>query len=161
MVPNAVGSNFPGSQEYLRLVDLDGKRPAEVVFSGNPSGVRSGAGQVQTSRPNLVVSAPKSSSVVRGTDAGAPSRIENNGARDATGTTLQLALPPGAGSERNAARMCASASPGLSCRLGTVASGTTRQVRIAVLAQAAGNAMLSLKARALKQTSTLRTTTSP
>jgi Ca2+-binding RTX toxin-like protein len=143
----SVGANFPGSQEYLRLVDLDGKRPAEVVFSGNPSGVRSGAGQVQTSRPNLVVSAPRSSSVVRGATLALPVSIENTGARDATGATLQLALPPGLAPSETPPE-CVAASPGLSCRLGTVASGTTRQVRIGVLAQTAGNVTLSLKTRA-------------
>jgi Ca2+-binding RTX toxin-like protein len=135
------------SGEFLRLIDLDGRPPAEVVFSGNPSGVRAGSGQVKTSRPNLVVSAPSSSSVMRGKSLALPVSIANPGARDATGATLQLALPPGLVPDETPPE-CAATSPGLSCRLGTVASGTTRQVRIAVLAQAAGNVMLSLKARA-------------
>ena len=133
--------------DFLRLVDLDGRPPAEVVFSGNPSGVRAGSGQVKTSRPNLVASAPRSSSVVRGKTLALPVSIANTGARDATGATLQIALPPGLVPDETPPE-CAATSPGLSCRLGTVASGTTRQVRIAVLAQAAGNVMLSLTARA-------------
>jgi Ca2+-binding RTX toxin-like protein len=138
----------PGSQEYLRLVDLDGKPPAEVVFSGNPSGVRSGAGQVQVSRPNLQVSASAPASVVRGHTLNLTVEVANKGARTATNVTLRVGLPavldPLAGETPSE---CAVASPGFLCRLGTLTSGASRQLRLGASAQQPGNAGVRLSAR--------------
>ena len=146
-----VGSDFPGSQEYLRLVDLDGKPPAEVVFSGNPSGVRAGAGQVQVSRPNLQVSASAPASVARGQTLNLAVAVANNGARDATDVTLRVGLPavlaPLAGGTPSE---CDIADPGLLCRLGNLSSGTSRQLRLGVRAQQTGRAEVALSARGLE-----------
>ena len=143
--------NVPGSQEYLRLVDLDGKPPAEVVFSGNPQGVRAGAGQVQVSRPNLDVSASAPATVVRGQALNLTVAVANKGARNATNVTLRVGLPalldPLAGGTPSE---CAVASPGLVCRLGTLTSGSSKQLRLGVSAQQAGHAAVRLSARALE-----------
>jgi hypothetical protein len=141
----------PGRQEYLRLVDLDGKPPAEVVFSGNPQGVRAGAGQVQVSRPNLDVSASAPASVVRGQTLNLTVAVANKGARAATDVTLRVGLPavldPLAGGTPSE---CAVASPGLVCRLGTLTSGASKQLRLSVSAQQPGQAAVRLSARALE-----------
>jgi uncharacterized repeat protein (TIGR01451 family) len=146
-----VGSDFPNSQEYLRLVDLDGKPPAEVVFSGNPSGVRAGAGQVQVSRPNLDVSASAPASVVRGQTLSLTVAVANKGARAATNVTLRVGLPavldPLAGETPSE---CAIASPGLLCHLGTLTSGASKQLRLGVSAQQPGQAEVRLSARGLE-----------
>jgi uncharacterized repeat protein (TIGR01451 family) len=146
-----LGLTVPGSQEYMRLVDLDGKPPAELVFSGNPSGVRAGAGQVQVSRPNLEVSASAPASVMRGETLDLTATVVNNGARSATNVTLRVALPAelaplasGTPSE------CDVASPGLLCRLGTLTSGTTKRVLIGVSAQQPGQTQVRLSARGLE-----------
>jgi hypothetical protein len=146
-----VGSNFPGSQEYLRLVDLDGKPPAEVVFSGNPSGVRSGAGQVQVSRPNLQVSASAPASVVRGQTLNITAEVANKGARNATDVTLRVGLPAALDPLANGTPSeCAVASPGLVCHLGTLASGASKQLRLGLSAQQSGQAAVRLSARAVE-----------
>lgn len=149
--PEPGGSGFPGSQEYLRLVDLDGRPPAEIVFSGNPSGVRAGAGQVQVSRPNLQVSASAPASVERGQTVTLPIAIKNNGARDATDVTLrvglQAVLAPLAGRTPSE---CAIADPGLLCRLGTLSSGASKQLRLGVSTPQVGKAEMSLSARGLE-----------
>jgi hypothetical protein len=148
--PELAGT-VPGSQEYLRLVDLDGKPPAEVVFSGNPSGVRSGAGQVQVSRPNLQVSASAPASVVRGQTLNLTVAIANKGARNATDVTLRVGLPAVLDPLANGTPSeCAVASPGLVCRLGTLTSGTSRQLRLGVSAQQPGQAVVRLSARSVE-----------
>jgi hypothetical protein len=143
-----VGSNFPGSQEYLRLVDLDGKPPAEVVFSGNPSGVRAGAGQLQLSRPNLHVSAPALTSVPRGQTLNLAVAVANRGAQDATDVTLRVGLsgvvsPLASGTPSE----CAISDPGILCRVGNLASGTSKQLRLGMRAQQTGRVELPLSVR--------------
>jgi Ca2+-binding RTX toxin-like protein len=148
--PEPAGT-VPGSQEYLRLVDLDGKPPAEVVFSGNPSGVRAGAGQVQVSRPNLQASASAPASVVRGQTLTLAVAVANKGARNATDVTLRVGLPAVLAPLANGTPSeCAIANPGLLCRLGTLTSGTSKQLRLGMSAQAPGKAGVRLSARGLE-----------
>jgi Ca2+-binding RTX toxin-like protein len=146
-----VGADFPGSQEYLRLVDLDGKPPAEVVFSGNPAGVRAGAGQLQLSRPNLQVSASAPASVARRRTMNLAVAVANRGAQNATDVTLRVGLPavlsPLAGGTPSE---CAVSGPALLCRLGNLSSGTNRQLQLGVRAQQTGRAEVPLSARGLE-----------
>jgi Ca2+-binding RTX toxin-like protein len=77
--------------------------------------------------------------------------VANSGARDATDVTLRLGLPaaltPLAGGTPSE---CASADPGLLCRLGTLKSSTSRELLLGVSAQQAGQFAASLSARGLE-----------
>jgi Ca2+-binding RTX toxin-like protein len=85
---------------------------------------------------------------VRGQTLNVTVDVANKGARNATDVTLRVGLPAALDPLANGTPSeCAVASPGLVCHLGTLASGTSKQLRLGLSAQQSGQAAVRLSAR--------------
>ncbi len=139
------GENQPSgiAASRLRVVDLNGRPPDEVILSGNVSGPRAGVGEVRAKYPNLQVSAPRTSAV-RAQPFTLPILIRNAGARDATSAVATLTLPTGISLEAGGGTPECSEPGPLVCRLGTLAPGISRQLNITLRASSVGTASVGL-----------------